>query len=168
MKTTLQLDQKCAQELITRLEPKALHISDLCKQVADLYNKEKGTKISFSTFSLRIKQGVLKTNIKAGKRGLAAGVVLTSEQKLAMQAGRKRGVKRINSAEADALRKAFPAHSGTVEAFIEGKKRSGDKLMCLSCAGEGTGCIRPGNGFIETIKTCKSFDCPNHSRRPYK
>jgi len=149
----------------------------LHKAVAPIYNRNKpGTmkSIEFSVVMLRIKKWEIPVKTPMGKRGRAAGVPLSDEQKQRMQEGRaaarqgnERKAKGDKHPDAGKVRehltKQLTDMGGDrfvplVDKMIKGSTRAERKLTCVICMG----CQ------IKEIKRCGDLACPHFLKRPFQ
>jgi len=134
-----------------------------------IYNASSPPKeISKSVIMLRATAWKLETKTKPGKKGRAAGVPLSDEQKAAMQAGRGARKPRAEKFAADPLlvqgfkdlkRQTPERWKPLVDKLSQqGSMRAAVALKCLDCSA-----YQP----VE-IKLCACTDCSLYAFRPYK
>lgn len=165
----IEVSKKLLQLAITEAEGgKALATqNELWQKAAKIYNlKEVPEPIEFSTVALRAKEFGLEYLTKPGKKGRAAGVKLSPEQKAAMQAGRSGG--RAAKFASDPLivqgHKELRAETPqrfqpVVDRLVDGgSMKAAIALKCLDCCAH-----QP----VE-IKNCPCTSCPLYAFRPYK
>ena len=178
-RTKIKIDRKKFNAAIKQAEKDGPlpNRSELYKTVAEIYNgmvppqdRETGRRnhISFSVVSLRVKEWEIKVKTPVGKRGRAAGVPMSDEQKKKMQASRKnrksKGEKFENSDEAQEhfgyLKKTTPKRfHAIIDAIAKGSRTAAVKLQCLQCCGWVT----------KEVRSCSSIKiCPLFLFRPYQ
>lgn len=157
MRTKTELDLSLCQAIIDRVQPTALHISDLCVKVADEYNLKKANsykEITFSVIRSNIeKYHTLTSTVKPGKRGQRLkGAVLSPEHRAAMVAGRKNRTEKVFDREA--LLKELPNEEKLIDRVVGGSMKAAIIAMCKSCT----------NSTVQPLeyKKCHIVSCPLH------
>lgn len=142
----------------------------LWEAAAEIYNKQVGIAkpITFSVVSLRVKEWDLPVKTPVGKKGRAAGVPISEEQKLAMQAGRAKGGRAEKfkpfAAHFEALKSDKPQRFfHVIDKMAAGSMRACVAGMCLECTADQPIEIKhcPSNGVQAPI-------CPLYLFRPYQ
>jgi hypothetical protein len=145
------------------------NLDALWTAACEIYNSMDVPKqITKSVVMLRATAWKLETKTKPGKKGRAAGVPLSEEQKAAMQAGRGARKPRAEKFAGDPvlvqgfseLRKEVPERFlPLVEKLTnKGSMRAAVALKCLDCSGYST---------VE-VRLCPCTSCPLYAFRPYK
>jgi hypothetical protein len=144
------------------------NLDALWTSACEIYNSMDVPKpITKSVVMLRATAWKLETKTKPGKKGRAAGVPLSEEQKAAMQAGRGARKPRSEKFAADPvlvqgfndLKKETPERfKPLVDKLTAGSMRAAVALKCLDCSGHST---------VE-IRLCPCTSCPLYAFRPYK
>jgi hypothetical protein len=138
----------------------------LSNKVAEIYNSKTDSEmITHSVVTLRIKEWSLTVKTPVGKRGRAAGIALTDEQKAAMKNGRKGG-RAAKFAKNEDIQKSFDlmyqrfdsTYKGLVDRAKAGSLKAAVKLHCLDCS----------NFQPNEVKNCVCNYCPLYPFRPYQ
>jgi len=144
------------------------NLDSLWISACEIYNSwTDRNQITKSVVMLRSIKWKLETKTKPGKKGRAAGVPLSAEQKAAMQAGRGARKPRAEKFAADPvlvegfkdLKKETPERFLPLVSKLEaGSMRAAVALKCLDCSSH-----QP----VE-IRLCPCTSCPLYAFRPYK
>ncbi len=166
-KPTTEVNKNLLQQAIDQAESNGplKNLDALWKAACAIYNRMSVPKqITFSVVALRAKAWSLQTKTKPGKKGR---LVLSDEQKAAMQAARGKRVSRSVkfASRPDVvngfveLRRIVPARfQPLVDKLINnGSMKAAVHLYCLDCTA-----YQPAE-----IKLCTCNDCPLFAFRPY-
>ena len=138
----------------------------LANKVAEIYNsKTIAETVTHSVVTLRIKEWNLTVKTPVGKRGRAAGIALTDEQKAAMKNGRQGG-RAAKFAKNEDIQNSFEsmyqrfdsAYKPLIDRAKNGSLKAAVKLQCLDCS----------NFQSNEIKNCACNHCPLYPFRPYQ
>lgn len=140
--------------------------SKLFKEVADLYNSERGERdaVSQSVVALRIKEWAIALKTPKGKRGRT----MSPEHLAKLQAARsgkkvsksERFSLPVYQASFNAMLKRMPEDQALIEQVQRGSMKAAIKLMCHQCMGF--------DELPKMIRGCTSLACPLWPFRPFK
>lgn len=161
----LEINANEFQDQVDRLEEQRVfaNLSELWQAVTDTEwaKSQQPRPLTCAVAHQRAKELEIKTKTKAGRRGRPKGAKLSTEQKEAMQAGRKGGRAQKMKAFAATFREAKKELSDNVnivEKAESGSLRAAIKGKCMQCTAEQR----------QEIRHCQVIGCLLYPHRPYQ